>query len=92
MSVHRHAVLELLKWVLISRILICIIVYLTTTYLKIFDTSSQIVNYFATKTEIDRLIFNTFGGFSHLDGEHFLRIAEFGYDHEKMLHFFLDYL
>merc|ERR1712176_76800 len=88
---------ELLRWLIISRTFIFLCSISMTYFLSLspFDSSSEMLNNrILTKLDnswidwIDKLCLKYLNSFSNWDGQHFLHIAQYGYEHEKIYAFY----
>ena len=91
--------LDLFKWLVISRAFIFCCAFFMIYFLSIapFDASSDLINNrilssFADDNSwtaiMDRLCLKYLSAFGNWDGLHFLQIAQFGYEHEKIYAFY----
>eukprot|EP01084_Bolivina_argentea_P042996 79246_1 len=79
---------ELFQWLVVSRLFIFGLSYIVS-HIAPFDSSSEMQwHRYNDLSRLDQFCFKYLNCFSHWDGSHFLNIAQFGYEHEKMYAFY----
>ena len=74
----------IVKWALISRVVMWILSIASNVLIRDYDTSCTVTSI----SGADGIVENLFGQFARWDGVYFTRIAEFGYEYEQNHAFF----
>ena len=81
---------EVVRWALLSRALVWAVSFVASQLVTSYDTSTSIVypgedpSVVGAQTLTDAVVWRCFGQFARWDAAYFLRIAEVGYEYEKV--------
>ena len=80
----KNRAVQVMKYALMSRVLVWVITLVANFFVSPYDTSSSVA-IFGDKqpTAVDKAVWALFGQYTRWDAAYFLRIAEVGYEYEK---------